>query len=199
MEHALSQGYPFAEHALSQGHPSVERASGKSVSFSHPIFNTPPNAMDQPSSLQVHTSTGQIWCGMHSVHSNHYEDRATSYAICSMNVKAQYDSSKFSVKTSQFDKPFTLECPSEMVVTSLQSVHSNYYEDRSFTMRCNYAQGLRAVPSSCSWKAWVNAYDGPLNFVCPSGTAIFAMAAQHSNHYEDRVFGFKFCAMTIYE
>lgn len=51
--------------------------------------------------------------------------------------------------------------------------------------------------SDASELAWVNNWDHPIDYVCPSGQVMVGMNSIHHNSYEDRRYRFACCSMRI--
>ncbi|KAL2102502.1 hypothetical protein ACEWY4_001670 [Coilia grayii] len=72
----------------------------------------------------------------------------------------------------------------------ISSYHSNYYEDRLFSIDC---KSTFSSSSTCTGSGWVNNFDGPLYYVCPSNYVVSGIASYHLNYYQDRRFYIRCC------
>lgn len=102
-----------------------------------------------------------------------------------------------------WDESFSSNCPSNMFVSGIDSVHHNYYEDRRFKLTCSKykststgKQVTRKLDLDFT-SGYVNWFDQPLSFTCPSGDFMVGMASYHDNYYEDRRFRFTCSPMQI--
>lgn len=96
---------------------------------------------------------------------------------------------------NDYDKELTFECTENQYVSEIKSQHNNRYEDRQWEYAC------RSLPSGvttnqCKWYHDVNEMNELLAFRCMGSQVITGATSRHDNHYEDRVFGFRCCAIT---
>jgi len=70
-----------------------------------------------------------------SIHSNHYEDRKWSYK-CGKFGGWHVGECNWTGWVNDYDEQFTYDCPGEKVMGGMNSIHSNYYQDRIFRFKC---------------------------------------------------------------
>ncbi|XP_059141121.1 dermatopontin-like [Physella acuta] len=90
---------------------------------------------------------------------------------------------------NDYDASFDFSCPSGEVLSYIYSEHNNYYEDRRFAFSCR----KEIATSDCTFSGYVNSFDNPVNFVCPTGKVIVGIQSYNDNYYEDRRFNFQCC------
>jgi len=94
--------------------------------------------------------------------------------------------------TTHYDKPFTIACSGGYVIHHIISVHSNWYEDRKWTITCGREPKLpRFRDQKHSWTGYINHYDGSFTYECPGRSILTGIKAKHHNWYEDRKFAFR--------
>ncbi|GFS13758.1 hemagglutinin/amebocyte aggregation factor [Elysia marginata] len=94
---------------------------------------------------------------------------------------------------TDWDKPFLFECPLGQVLNKIYSVHSNRREDRRWKFSCADGPG-DCVLNDCHWTDYVNNWDAPMNFMCPTDYVVAGLQSYHDNRKEDRLFKFKCCS-----
>jgi len=143
----------------------------------------------------------EVLVGVESVHDNHYEDRrwAAQCARLVPNDRISF-SSQWSDWQNSWDGALEFERGFSDVITGLYSVHDNKKEDRRWKFayvntyregNSRYASGMTCMPQE--WTTWMNAWDGALNFNCPTNHMLNSIASYHDNRREDRQWKLKCC------
>ncbi|XP_041913085.1 dermatopontin-like [Alosa sapidissima] len=91
---------------------------------------------------------------------------------------------------NSFDSFLYFICPYTASISRISSYHSNSYEDRRFSISCK--RTFNSYPR-CQESGWVNNFDAPFSYTCPSNYAMTGMISYHDNRYEDRRFSFRCC------
>ena len=90
-----------------------------------------------------------------------------------------------------WDQGWTSTCPAGYHLYRAQSQHDNGREDRVWNFWC---QKTGAVSTAgCSWTGYLNGWDAPLHYICPSGKIITGLGSYHDNHREDRRWKVRCC------
>uniref|UniRef100_A0A4W5R8A6 Uncharacterized protein n=1 Tax=Hucho hucho TaxID=62062 RepID=A0A4W5R8A6_9TELE len=71
-----------------------------------------------------------------------------------------------------------------------KSEHHNKYEDRLWDFGC---KATFDTATNCFTSSYVNAFDKPFSYQCPSHQVITGMHSYHENKYEDRRWKFTCC------
>jgi len=100
--------------------------------------------------------------------------------------------------TTLWDKPFTVICNDGYVIHHMTSVHSNWREDRQFTITCGREPKLPRFNEKDKWSGYVNDYNGVFTYQCPGKSIITGIKSVHSNWYEDRKFSFRCTTVPSY-
>ena len=96
--------------------------------------------------------------------------------------------------TNNYDGVLDFTCPHGYGVYYINSVHSNYYEDRKWNVKCRKMVRI-GYPVTCEWReadTW--SWDGNLRFTCPGNQFLSGLYSSHSNHYNDRYWKFYCCS-----
>lgn len=141
----------------------------------------------------VSAPDGQVFAGVGSYHDNDKEDRQFRYRFRETNQAA--DGSLEYHGYSNWDAHFALECSKDKAIRYWRSYHKNDKEDRRFKIGCQSMTNSKL--SGCAWTSYVNDWDEAFGFVCGYNSVLTGVRSHHSNHYEDRRFGFRCCAMDI--
>ncbi|GFN99546.1 hemagglutinin/amebocyte aggregation factor [Plakobranchus ocellatus] len=88
---------------------------------------------------------------------------------------------------TDWDQPFLYACQEGEVLKSLYSVHDNRKEDRRWRFSCGTAPDGASL-QTCFWTGYVNDWDEPMSFQCPSDYAVAGLQSYHWNKKEDRKF-----------
>lgn len=91
---------------------------------------------------------------------------------------------------NNFDEFLYFICPNTYTISRISSYHSNFYEDRRFSISCKTT--FNSYPQ-CYESGWVNNFDQYFSYTCPNNYAIAGMVSYHNNNYEDRRFQFRCC------
>ena len=123
------------------------------------------------------------------------DDEFSRIAVRNLSQASRYYTSYI----NDYDASFAHTCPANMFVSGIYSVHSNHHEDRRFKLTCASvkAGSYTATRGSRSWTGYVNNWDQPVNFTCPSNKFIVGVGSYHSNRAEDRRFRFACAAMNV--
>ena len=94
---------------------------------------------------------------------------------------------------NKYDGELNYVCPNNGFIAGVESVHSNWYEDRIWNLKCCTNKSYRH--RNCKWTGWVNGWDGNMAFWEPKKTKklIAGWNSVHSNWYEDRRHRFLIC------
>ncbi|OWF37968.1 Hemagglutinin/amebocyte aggregation factor [Mizuhopecten yessoensis] len=93
---------------------------------------------------------------------------------------------------NDYDGPMNFSCQGDTTLRHLSSSHTNYYEDRVWSVGCYPAV---ARLENCQWTGYVNDFDQTFDFECPGDGFINGIRSFHNNYYEDRKWAFKCCEM----
>ncbi|GFO09207.1 hemagglutinin/amebocyte aggregation factor-like, partial [Plakobranchus ocellatus] len=99
---------------------------------------------------------------------------------------------------TSYDRNFRVACPGGQILKAIYSVHNNGKEDRAWRLNCDEAPNEASIPT-CLWTGYVNDWDGPVSFMCPSNYVMTGMGSYHNNRVEDRRFRFKCCTQRGYK
>ena len=99
---------------------------------------------------------------------------------------------------NNWDKPFVYQCPGRQTLSSVYSIHNNYYEDRRFKFSCRTGPH-DVISTTCKWSEQRTYSDQPVNFMCSADWAITGVDSYHTNINEDRRFKFKCCKLESYK
>ncbi|XP_012938768.1 hemagglutinin/amebocyte aggregation factor [Aplysia californica] len=96
---------------------------------------------------------------------------------------------------TDYDQAFTFTCGKGEYIQSIESVHSNHYEDRVFKFGCKSLKDTfpEQTISTCEWSPYENSFDHLLEYQCTGNRIISGISSYHDNHYEDRRFKFYCC------
>ncbi|XP_059141118.1 dermatopontin-like isoform X1 [Physella acuta] len=92
---------------------------------------------------------------------------------------------------NEYDQPFDFRCPYGSVINYIYSEHHDYFEDRRFEILCRSQK-----TTECAHSGYVNAFDQPVNFICPGDKVMTGIESYHDNFYEDRRFSFQCCRVS---
>ncbi|CAG0886670.1 unnamed protein product [Darwinula stevensoni] len=91
---------------------------------------------------------------------------------------------------NEFDEPFHFACPFNESIIRIESLHDSSFEDRIWEFTCG---PVKTGYDTCGQSGFINDYDEPLTYMCPTNGIIAGVASEHENFYEDRRFDFKCC------
>ncbi|XP_005099798.1 hemagglutinin/amebocyte aggregation factor [Aplysia californica] len=96
---------------------------------------------------------------------------------------------------TSYDQAFSFTCDVGKYLQTIESIHSNYHEDRVFNFGCESLKDTHAEETmkDCVWGPYANDMDGILEFQCPGDKIISGLSSYHDNHYEDRRYKFYCC------
>ncbi|XP_041916317.1 hemagglutinin/amebocyte aggregation factor-like [Alosa sapidissima] len=134
--------------------------------------------------------TGQSIYHIISQHKNEHEDRlwnfSCKYTLTSVSGCLNY------YDVNGFDDDLNFQCPYHKVITEIGSYHDNHHEDRRWSFTCCGGGGY--CTGSCSWTSYQNNFDGPLDYIVPSGYYLVGASSYHENKHEDRRWQFLICS-----
>ncbi|XP_021379154.1 hemagglutinin/amebocyte aggregation factor-like isoform X2 [Mizuhopecten yessoensis] len=102
---------------------------------------------------------------------------------------------------NDYDGPMNFSCQGDTTLRHLSSSHTNYYEDRVWSVGCYPAvarlencQWTDRVRRNCRNTGFVNSYGGDLSYTTAHAYQNFhGWTSIHNNYYEDRIFDFQVC------
>jgi len=151
------------------------------------------NTWDRP--FLTTCPAGEAVTKIHSVHSDKKEDRRWKLgcaALIGKGVSSVTGATRW-LPYNDWDAEQNQKCGDQEFMTGLKGHHSNYKEDRQYSIQCTKVEsnvGSAEVVKKHSWQGWANNLDGALNWSCPTGQALVGMASIHSNGKEDRRYKF---------
>merc|ERR1712023_40008 len=141
------------------------------------------NNWDQPLNYVRGVGTNYYLSGSKGVHSNWYEDRR--FQVINTRIGNTVDHAQTTSEVNGWDAEFAYTCPSNTVITGLQSYHSNWYEDRRWKITCGRFKGMSVQASA--WPGYQTKWDAEWGIGCGHNPMI-GIGGKHSNWYEDRLF-----------
>jgi len=145
------------------------------------------NDWDQPFSATAPLHS--VISGLFSEHLNRDEDRRWRVKYSRVEGIDISSESEWSAE-SQWDDPFSLECPPGWVITGLASHHDNGREDRKYKIQCSKVLDSSKMVLH-EWGDYLNDYDDKLEFNPAKNRFIVGFGGVHSNTDEDRKFNFR--------
>ncbi|CAL1547648.1 unnamed protein product [Lymnaea stagnalis] len=136
---------------------------------------------------------GKTFKSIESIQDNYYEDRVWNFNCDVPPNGVNFTSCTWSGYRNEFDKPLDFQCGNDGIITGVESVNDNYYEDRKWSFQCCTATGY--VVHACEDTSFVNAYDQPLNYRVPDGKVLRGVHSVHDNYYDDRIYKFNICKL----
>lgn len=94
-----------------------------------------------------------------------------------------------------WDSRLHVSCPNGKAFQRVLSVHSNHHEDRLWQWDCGTVSRSHM---DCHWTGYVNKFDGPMQFNCPSNQVLAGAISKHNNRKEDRRWKFRCCSARGY-
>ncbi|EGD74966.1 hypothetical protein PTSG_12546 [Salpingoeca rosetta] len=158
--------------------------------------------------LSYTVSSNRIITGLASYHSNHNEDRRWRVRYCDVECDLgnnyvnragtrQCDSLPTTsisnnVYVNNFRQPFSVQCPDNMALISLNSYHDNTQEDRRWYFACQVPRTRGAQLSRQSWSApTYGQLSSTVSFTCPSNSFLTGMRSAYVVGNLDRVMSFQ--------
>jgi len=112
-----------------------------------------------------------------SKHDNGKEDRVWSF-YCRNSGAVKTSGCSWTNYLNSMDNVVNYKCPSNKILTGINSYHSNGPEDRRWKARCCDA----ATPlSGCSWSGYWNNWDGWMDGSINNNQVMTGMYSYHSN------------------
>ncbi|CAL1547709.1 unnamed protein product [Lymnaea stagnalis] len=143
--------------------------------------------------FQFACPAGQSLKHLDSVHDDHYEDRVWNFS-CSVPPHGAYlTECEWSGYQNNFEEILEFQCPNESVITGIESVNDNGYEDRRWSFQCCVPEGL--VTHGCVYTPYINTYDHMLSYRVPDDYVLRGVDSVTDNKYQDRIFRFDICKL----
>ena len=92
---------------------------------------------------------------------------------------------------NSYDGLLKVECGNRQGFNRVRSQHSNGPEDRIWQWDC--VDVAKSDFTSCYWTGYVNSFDYPMYYQCPSEYIMNGVESYHDNGKEDRRWKFKCC------
>ena len=92
---------------------------------------------------------------------------------------------------NSYDGNLKVECGKRQGFNRVRSQHSNGAEDRIWQWDC--VDVAKADFGYCYWSGYVNNFDYPMFYQCPSNYIMNGVESYHDNGHEDRRWKFKCC------
>ena len=90
-----------------------------------------------------------------------------------------------------FKATLNVQCGSRKGLYSIQSMHSNYYEDRVFNLMCKDVVPVNF--NHCYWTGYQNEFDMPLFSHCGADYIMNGLYSIYSDFHKDRRFSLLCC------
>ncbi|KAK3785163.1 hypothetical protein RRG08_021962 [Elysia crispata] len=91
-----------------------------------------------------------------------------------------------------FTDEVKFSCPTNQIISRVQSEHSNEDEDRLWAFDCAYAPAGASL-SDCAWSGYVNEMKETTVYQCHDGGVITGWQSTHDKNLEDRRTKYKCC------
>ncbi|CAL1547710.1 unnamed protein product [Lymnaea stagnalis] len=143
--------------------------------------------------FQFACPAGQSLKHLDSVHDNHHEDRVWNFSCSVPPHGVSLSECEWSGYQNNFDELLEFQCPNESVITGIESIHDNRYEDRKWSFQCCNPEGF--VTHGCVYTQYVNTYDNMLTYRVPDDYVLRGVDSVHDNRHEDRIFRFDICKL----
>ena len=124
---------------------------------------------------------GEALYSVQSTHSNRKEDRRWMWQ-CKQIVPRAMSSCYWTGYRTNYDQPFLFHCPTNYVLSGVNSVHSNKKEDRRWNFYCCRAAGY--CTKRCYWTNYINNWDAYMNYRAPHPWVFTGAYSYHSNKKE---------------
>lgn len=98
---------------------------------------------------------------------------------------------------NDYDERLKFECPNKQAVQRIRSMYNNYFKDRRWRLDCGTV--TNTLYSYCAWTDYLNRFDEPLNYNCPTDQVLIGAKSYHNNWFEDRRWGFRCCKANGYK
>ncbi|XP_052069112.1 dermatopontin-like [Mytilus californianus] len=108
--------------------------------------------------------------------------------VCTLNLVVGW------TWVNKFVEPVDFSCPNGQALSVIHSEHNNYFEDRKWSLGCR-STGGQYDHCYCT-PFYVNDWDDFFNFQCSHYGFLTGIKSIHDNHFEDRRFRFKCCAIS---
>lgn len=97
---------------------------------------------------------------------------------------------------NEYDQDLDFSCGTYQVLNSIESRHSNTYEDRQYKLGCTSVASDSALV--CYWSPDLNEYDQPFIYTCAENFVMAGIQSEHNNDKEDRIWRFLCCSASNY-
>jgi len=84
-------------------------------------------------------------------------------------------------------------CGGASYVSGFESIHSNWYEDRRWKVKC--CSGSGTCLTECDFTGYINGWEEDMDYRVPNGHVIKTVKSEHSSWYEDRRWKFESCRL----
>merc|ERR1712189_150056 len=84
-------------------------------------------------------------------------------------------------------------CGGASYVSGFESIHSNWYEDRRWKVKC--CSGTGTCLTECDFTGYINGWEEDMDYRVPNGHVIKTVKSEHSSWYEDRRWKFESCRL----
>lgn len=89
---------------------------------------------------------------------------------------------------NHYDENLKFSCPTNSVITTMVSIHSNYFGDRVWRFSCDKKVKL----GTSIWSYYRNDYGAYFEFRCPQNFVLTGMGGVHRNEGNDRRYKFRY-------
>ncbi|CAH1252808.1 Hypp1016 [Branchiostoma lanceolatum] len=147
------------------------------------------NSFDEGLAFNCH-GDNQAITGLYSEHDDYYEDRR--FKIECRDLPRSPGQTWDSGYQNLYEHPVNFRCPSNYVMTGMQSHHTSDYEDRQWSFTCKPVFGYRWY--DCYWTPY-NALDGVSNVQTRVGYFFTGVRSHHYSWYLDRISSYRLCKL----
>ena len=116
-----------------------------------------------------------------SRHSNYFEDRLFQF-YCKYITNVNFNHCYWTGYQNAFDLPLSAHCGANYIMSGIYSQYSNFHKDRRFSLLCCRAPGY--YTRSCRLSAYLNTFDGYLQYSAGGPQVFTGMHSYHINFYE---------------
>ena len=132
--------------------------------------------------LRVECSDKQGFVRVVSQLNNRHEDRQWKWE-CQEVVKTSFAKCYWTDDwVNEFDEPFLFQCPANNILTGVQSIHHNHYEDRRWKLRCCHAKNH--FTRNCFASAYINDWHLMMDYKVDAPYVFTGVFSYHSNKKE---------------
>ena len=132
--------------------------------------------------LRVQCSDKQGFVGVVSQYSKRLEDRQWKWK-CQKVAKRAFTKCYWTDDwVNNYDEPFLFQCPANNILTGVQSIHHNSYEDRRFKFRCCRAKNH--FTRNCFASSYINDWHQMMDYKVDRPYVFTGVYSYHSNKNE---------------